>query len=127
VNQRYSWGNDLADESGFYANVWQGHFPEINLGTDGFLFTSPVGYYGENSLGLTDMGGNVWEWCYNTYEPYKGSPIMFPVEETNKAVRGGSFMCDSASCHGYRVSHRNFTSSETSLFHTGFRCVADYK
>jgi formylglycine-generating enzyme len=115
------------EENEFRANVWQGSFPELNLGLDGFLFTSPVGYYGENHIGLTDMGGNVWEWCYNTHEPYKGSKASFPVVEENKAVRGGSFMCDSSYCHGYRVTHRNFTTSETSLFHTGFRCVADIR
>jgi formylglycine-generating enzyme len=126
-DQRYTWGYELMEENEFRANVWQGSFPELNLGLDGFLFTSPVGYYGENHIGLTDMGGNVWEWCYNTHEPYKGSKASFPVVEENKAVRGGSFMCDSSYCHGYRVTHRNFTTSETSLFHTGFRCVADIR
>ena len=125
LNQKYSWGNELADEKGFYANVWQGNFPEYNSGSDGFLFTSPVGYFGKNQSGVTDMGGNVWEWCYDTYKPYKGSTVSFQIDEENKVVRGGSFMCDSMYCHGYRVTHRNSNSAETSLFHTGFRCAAN--
>lgn len=122
---RYTWGEQLEDRDGFHANVWQGSFPEKNQGIDGYLLTSPAGAFGKNSQGLTDMGGNVWEWCFDTYRPYKNSPVDFPLIEENKILRGGSFMCDSGYCHGYRVSHRNFTTSETSLFHTGFRCVKD--
>jgi sulfatase modifying factor 1 len=124
-DQRYTWGNDLKDKSGYHANVWQGTFPGVNQGLDGFILTSPVGQFGANINGLTDMGGNVWEWCGNIYVPYENSPEKFRVLEENKPLRGGSFMCDSSFCHGYIVSHRNYTTSESSLFHTGFRCVQE--
>jgi formylglycine-generating enzyme required for sulfatase activity len=35
--------------------------------TDGFPQTSPVGEFGVNKLGLADMGGNVWQWCHDSY------------------------------------------------------------
>jgi sulfatase modifying factor 1 len=124
-DQRYTWGNDLKDQNGYNANVWQGTFPGVNKGLDGFFLTSPVGQFGANINGLTDMGGNVWEWCSNVYAPYENSPEKFRILEENKSLRGGSFMCDSSFCHGYIVSHRNYTTSESSLFHTGFRCVKD--
>ena len=120
---RYTWGTELKDSLGYRANVWQGEFPGQNKGLDGFLLTSPVGHFGKNNMGLSDIGGNIWEWCKDVYGPYPDSPAHIEVKEENKVLRGGSFMCDSTFCHGYQVTHRNQTSAESSFFHTGFRCV----
>ena len=128
ASQRYSWGEKLVDKKGkFKANVWEGTFPYYNSTADGYRFTSPVGEFGITSCGLSDMGGNVWEWCSNTYQLYKGNPQTYIVKSHVKVIRGGSFMCDSLICHGYRVSARQFTSQETSNFHMGFRCAMDVK
>ncbi|GAA0892980.1 formylglycine-generating enzyme family protein [Fulvivirga kasyanovii] len=124
--ERYSWGPELADRDGkFFANVWQGTFPYRNTESDGYRFTSPVGEFGITSCGLSDMGGNVWEWCSDTYRLYEGNEQYFKVKDNLKTIRGGSFMCDSLVCHGYRVSARQYTSGETSNFHLGFRCAMD--
>ncbi|HPW87126.1 MAG TPA: SUMF1/EgtB/PvdO family nonheme iron enzyme [Chitinophagales bacterium] len=40
-------------------------------------------------------------------------------------MRGGSFLCNDSYCSGFRVAARMKTSPETSLEHTGFRCVKD--
>jgi formylglycine-generating enzyme len=121
----YPFGNELSAQGKALANTWNGTFPDKNLNTDGFRTTSPVGYYGKTPLGLTDMTGNVWEWCSDWKTNYgdmaAGQPAL--TEGQEKAMRGGSFLCEPGWCHGYRVSGRSFSTPETGLMHVGFRCV----
>lgn len=127
TRDRYTWGNEITIKGKYLANIWQGTFPNYNDNIDQFTETSPVGYFGENSIGLTDLSGNVWEWCSNYHFDYRSLvtenvPSKFKGE---KAERGGSFLCEPSWCHGYRVAGRSSSSPETSLFHIGFRCVMD--
>lgn len=128
----YSVGNSLKSPDGkWLANIWQGSFPYKNYVEDGYKFASPVGTFGKTPLGLTDMTGNVWQWCENGKFTYTDvletlqNGGMVTVVDTEKAQKGGSFLCEATWCHGYRVSGRSFTSPETSLLHVGFRCVKD--
>lgn len=109
----YSWGDEYIENGKFKANFWQGAFPYKNTVEDGFLTTSPVGYFGENEIGLNDMGGNVWEWC----EEFSDE------KPTEKLQCGGSYLCDPMVCHGFKVSRTASSTPETSLMHVGFRCV----
>ncbi|MBO6523678.1 MAG: formylglycine-generating enzyme family protein [Balneolaceae bacterium] len=124
---KYSWGDQLKTAGMFKANTWQGDFPVENTNEDNFLYTSPVGEFGETQAGLTDMGGNVWEWTSDTYKPYEGNPAfyMFSIDSAQKVIRGGSFLCHEDYCHGYRVSARQFNSKESATFNMGFRTVKD--
>lgn len=123
---RYAWGDDIVVDGAPKANIWDGRFPMHNTGEDGHLYTSPVGAYGETPLGVTDMGGNVWEWTQDWYRPYAERNKPFePNPQSEKAQRGGSFLCEPGWCHGYRVSGRSHSTPESSLFHVGFRCVKD--
>ena len=136
VNDRsaYAWGDALGEGADARANTWTGSFPGNDDGADGFRGgTSPVGQFGATPLGLTDMGGNVWEWTASWYRPYPlagdggtkpGAPVG-PTGEPERAQRGGSFLCHPSYCHGYRVSARSHATPGTSAAHVGFRCAAD--
>lgn len=120
-DNRYSWGNDLVVDGEYRANVWQGNFPIQNRVEDGFEYTSPVGAFGSTASGLSDMGGNVWEWTADSYRLYDGNKMPFQYNPDMKVIRGGSFLCEANVCHGYRVTARQSNSRESAAFHMGFR------
>jgi sulfatase modifying factor 1 len=123
---RYAWGDALVVDGRYLANTWQGEFPQRNTAADGWVYTSPVGLFGKTPSGLTDMGGNVWQWCDDWFRPYaqRGSHYT-PDAESAKVIRGGSYLCDPKVCHGFRVSARGHSTPETGLGHVGFRCARD--
>jgi sulfatase modifying factor 1 len=121
----YSWGDDLVENGKFKANTWQGSFPFYNTREDGYAFTSPVGTFGENKLGLTDMGGNVWQWCRDIVEPLAHEKII--DASPRRLLKGGSYLCDPMVCHGYEISGVSSSTPESSMAHIGFRCAKDVK
>ena len=53
--------------------MYHDHFPKektwIEGYTDGFATTSPAGSFEPNQFGIHDLGGNVWEWCEDLFDP----------------------------------------------------------
>jgi formylglycine-generating enzyme required for sulfatase activity len=139
-SQLYPWGNEDVEQSQPKANTWQGTFPNNNTGWDNFKGLAPVRSFAANQYGLYDMAGNVWEWCSDWYAADYYKTVASKVSENpagparsydpqepatpKRTVRGGSFMCHSSYCKGYRVTSRMKSSADTGLEHTGFRCVA---
>ncbi|MGQ8336324.1 formylglycine-generating enzyme family protein [Sunxiuqinia sp. A32] len=139
-NSIYPWGDEPITQGKTKANSWDGHFPNENTEEDGFARAAPVKQFDPNGYGLYDMGGNVWEWCSDWYHPdyYReclnlgvvqnpeGPEQSFDPQEPyaqKKVTRGGSFLCNDQYCSGFRVAARMKTTWDTSLNHTGFRCV----
>ena len=90
----YAGSNDL-DEIAWYSD---------NSNTS----THPVGLMKANELGLYDMTGNVFEWCFDRYGYYADDPQTNPTgPETgsSKIYRGGCFMSPANSC---RITRRNY-------------------
>ena len=65
-------------------------------GKDRWKYTSPVGSFSPNPLGLYDMSGNVWEWCEDVYDWYayrhhsRRNPI-YTGSGSYRVKRGGSW------------------------------------
>lgn len=65
---------------------------------DGYARTAPVGSFAPNELGIYDIGGNVYEWCWDWYDErfYETSPIENPTGAPTgemRACRDAGFAC----------------------------------
>jgi formylglycine-generating enzyme required for sulfatase activity len=137
ARSRYVWGNDRLPGGKWHANIWEGRFPEQNTVDDGFARTAPVGTFPPNGFGLSDMAGNVWEWCSDWYRPtYETTPRANPTgpassfdpDEANipkRVQRGGSFLCSDIYCTRYLPGARGKGAPDSAANHVGFRCVLD--
>ncbi|MFC4049010.1 formylglycine-generating enzyme family protein [Actinomadura syzygii] len=124
--RRYPWGDELTPGGRHMCNVWQGDFPNLNTGEDGYLGTAPVKSYRPNGYGLYNVAGNVWEWCADWFsaEFHRTGPRRDPVGPpwgTARVMRGGSHMCHASYCNRYRVAARSSNTPDSSAGNIGFR------
>ena len=94
---------------------------------DGFAETAPVGSFprGASPFGIEDMAGNVFEWCLDCFESYKGKERVNPrgVAAAHKRIyRGGSWKSRAGSL---RAAARNFNLPDYSSNDVGFRVVCE--
>ena len=127
-NLTFPWGGRL--DAGHYANfadkrttfAWRD--PVID---DGFAETSPVGSYprGASPFGIEDLAGNVFEWCADSLEAYKGKERTNPrglPGGSKRIYRGGSWKSRPGSL---RTSARNYNLPDYSSSDVGFRVLCE--
>jgi formylglycine-generating enzyme required for sulfatase activity len=85
--------------------------------------THDVGTKAPNSLGIYDMSGNVWEWCWDWRGSYSGGAQIDPMgasSGSHRVNRGGSWSNAAALLRSaYRASDRPTIRN----IYVGFRVV----
>ncbi len=126
--RKYPWGSyegrgnlaNFADKNTVFA--WSDR--EIDCG---YAETSPVGAFplGASPFGIEDMAGNVWEWCLDYYEGYRGGERRNPrgpASGSKRVYRGGSWKSRFSSL---RTTTRGSNIPSFSCNDVGFRVVCE--
>jgi formylglycine-generating enzyme required for sulfatase activity len=135
--QEYPWGNTWIAA---YSNNAESTFGHAILGHTQWMhllaplrletmqrLTKPVGSFpdGVSPYGVHDMGGNLWEWCQDSYQ--KDSYLYAPSRNPHgppsspyKVLRGG---CWSSHRGMIRAAYRNYDLATDRHLEVGFRCA----
>ena len=118
--RKYPWGNQVPDKKRAPTGILE-KMPDVG-----------VCELGRSPYGVSDLVGNVWNWCGDWYdkEYYRNSPERNPKGPENgmrKVVRGGNFVflgcCSGTPAYALRTSRRNAFHPSIQKKSIGFRCV----
>ncbi len=118
----YAGNSGVGYEGGWNSSGWS----EVQLPAS-LSGTHPVGQKGANGFGLHDTLGNVFEWCWDWYEPSHDAPIQGPIvdpvgpgEGRWRVQRGGSWL---ALAREVRAAHRGVGAPFRRFVDRGLRLV----
>lgn len=112
---KHSRGYKFSGSNNHLDVAWMGEEEELEN-------TFPVATKKTNELGVYDMSGNVWEWCYDWQDKYSKKTQTNPIGILNgefKVLRGGSFLL-------YGTFEAEISGSNTSrncirpVYHSGY-------
>jgi formylglycine-generating enzyme required for sulfatase activity len=111
----FSWGNQYDD-----SKLW---CSKVNIRKSTATVKRDYNIH-RNRFGLTDMFGNVWQWCFDWYGTYTRLPTSDPVEaisslEYSRCVRGGSWR--DGDPNGFRICYRGRGNPDRAGHYDGFR------
>lgn len=91
------------------------------------MHTSVAGSYPANAFGLSDMHGNLWEWCQDVYDEqyYAASPEKNPRKDeggVSRVLRGGAWVTRADTL---RCANRGFAWPDLRTSFYGLRLVRD--
>lgn len=116
---RFPWGNEYDD-----SKLWCSVISKKSL-------TAPINrntHVYRNGYGLTDMVGNVWQWCFDYYSPYSRDATSNPtgpsyLKDGQRCMRGGSWV--SEDMHVFMPTDRLPKSADTKYSGCGFRLATN--
>jgi formylglycine-generating enzyme required for sulfatase activity/serine/threonine protein kinase len=120
IKNEFPWGKQWPPPSG--AGNYADRSAKRRGGTvienyvDNFPATSPVGSFKPNASGIHDLGGNVWEWCADSYKGSGGASVR-----DWGVLRGGSWATSNRG--EMQSSYRNVVDRNERDVIYGFRCV----
>ena len=135
---RFPWGNEIRHTNANYYSDTD-RFPLYDFSptssyhpvyNDGAMpYTSPVGSFASNNLGLFDMAGNISQWCWDWFDGYwyyntnaTEANTRGPVDPSGlRVLRGGSW--DNYANKARAAARDNGVPSELGWTRRGFRCV----
>ena len=123
---RFGNGKDIADANEMNFDARSDYKENYSRVGDYKGKTMPYGSYQASPIGLYDMSGNVWEWCWDWYDAdyYATSDGASNPKGASsgqsRVVRGGSWFNVPNYC---RASYRNWINPSFRFNYLGFRLV----